>query len=495
MDPFWFQEFAKHQAVERLKKTICSSSIGGRCYEITSKLPKVLARSKECRKALETAEYTKSPASCQSADRKFSVFFPVFHNGQVAGCFLVSRLKQSFSPFTTELVQLTLETAAKELERAKDLKTLSETLQPRCIALSTIHTVHRLISSTLNLEELIPRIARLCCQVLRAQSCMIWLSDFDKNFLILRASIHLNKGRKFSSRPIRIGKGSPGRVAATCQAIITKETMMVPLVEEDCVGVILVRREKRESPFSPLDQEILTTLAEQAVVAIHNARMYETQERVTWGTIKSLSSILDGMDPGSPKLAQDREILVNVARAIAQKLGLPELQQRSLTYAALLHDAGRFGIPEEILRKPSKLEPSEFALVKEHPIHGARILQPLEILEPAVPIILYHHERYDGTGYPKGLKKDEIPLGARILAVANAFEAMICDRPYRSAMSLEKAAQEIASHAGTQFDPEVVQAFLDLMRTKKLETLIHPKIKQSRRTLTRKDGKIERNGI
>ncbi len=91
-------------------------------------------------------------------------------------------------------------------------------------------------------------------------------------------------------------------------------------------------------------------------------------------------------------------------------------------------------------------------------------MKPLEILEPAVPIILHHHERYDGTGYPKGLKKEAIPLGARILAVANAFEAMVCDRPYRKAVSVEEAAKEIASHAGTQFDPKVVQAFLSLVR-------------------------------
>ena len=237
--------------------------------------------------------------------------------------------------------------------------------------------------------------------------------------------------------------------------------------------MLLVRREKGKPPFSPLDQEILTTLAEQAVVAIRNAQMYETQERVTWGTIKSLSDILNGMEPYSSHRPSRHRILAEVALAIAQQMKLPVSSQRPLQYAALLHDAGRLGIPQGILRKPAKLEPAEFDQVKEHTIKGARLLQPFEILEPALPIILYHHERYDGTGYPKGLKKDAIPLGARILAVANAFEAMVCERPYREAFSVDRAAREIASHSGTQFDPSVVEAFSSLARSGKLQELVN----------------------
>ena len=244
--------------------------------------------------------------------------------------------------------------------------------------------------------------------------------------------------------------------------------MAVPLVEEECIGVVLVRRSDRGRPFSALDQEILTTLAEQAVVAIRNAQMYETQERVTWGTIRSLSAILDGMDTYSPSSVSGPKLMADVALAIAREMKLPSAQQKSLHYAALLHDAGRLGIPQEILHKSAPLDPSEFDKVKQHTVRGASVLEPLEILEPAVPIILYHHERYDGTGYPKGLKKDAIPLGARILAVANAFEAMICDRPYRRARSVSEAAREIASHSGTQFDPKVVEAFMKLVRSGKL---------------------------
>jgi HD-GYP domain-containing protein (c-di-GMP phosphodiesterase class II) len=305
--------------------------------------------------------------------------------------------------------------------------------------------------------------------VLRAQACVIWLLEKDKRVMIPRAVVSLKKGRGEPARPCRVGSGIPGRVAATYKANLTPQRMVVPLVEEECLGVILVRRTDRGKPFSPLDQEILTTLAEQAVVAIRNAQMYETQERVTWGTIRSLSAILDGMDSYSPASGSGRKIMADVAMAIAREMNLPVAQQKSIQYAALLHDAGRVGIPDEILHKRSKLDSAEYDTVKQHTVKGASLLEPLEILEPALPIILYHHERYDGTGYPKGLKKEAIPLGARILAVANAFEAMVCERPYRKSVPVQEAAKEIASHAGTQFDPKVVEAFLSIARSGRLE--------------------------
>lgn len=383
--------------------------------------------------------------------------------------------REEFPPSALELAGLTVGTAVEEMERSQELKNLSEAIQPRCVALSTIHTIHRLISSTLNLEELLPRVARLCCQVLRAQGCAIWLVDRKKRLLLPRAVVEIKKRRGWALHPCRIGAGLAGRVASTCQAHLSARMMGMPLVEEECLGVILVRRDVPAKPFSTLDQEILTTLAEQAVVAIRNAQMYEAQERVTWGTIKSLSDILNGMEPYSAESGRrevsSHQFLAEVALAIAQKMKVPLDQQRPIQYAALLHDAGRLGIPEEILRKRTKLEPEELAKVREHTIKGARLLQPLEILEPALPIILYHHERYDGTGYPKGLKKDAIPLGARILGVANAFEAMVCGRPYREAFSITRAAREIVSHAGTQFDPEVVRAFLSVVGSKRLRDL------------------------
>jgi len=491
----WLESFSQNPSVRRIREVLTRSVAHPIWWVIPGEMPGALDYSTACRtchyvrhssthrltcqhrflEALGQARQTKSSVQFLCPIQRYAVCLPVSQNDRVQGYLAMCHSEQAVPKASLELAELALTTAAREMEKTQELKNLSETIQPRCVALSTIHTIHRLISSTLNLEELVPRVARLCCQVLRVESCTIWLIDRERRLLVPRAAIELKKGKKRKASSCRPGKGLVGRVASTCKAKLSERLMAVPLVEEDCLGVILVKRPRGAQAFSTLDQEILTTLAEQAVVAIRNAQMYETQERVTWGTIRSLSAILDGMDSYSPQGASRRQILADVALAIAQKMGLPPSQARPLQYAALLHDAGRVGIPEEILHKPSPLEPAELAMMKEHPVKGARFLEHLETLEPAIPIVLYHHERFDGTGYPKGLKKEAIPLGARILAVANAFEAMVCERPYRQPMSIAKAAREIASHAGTQFDPKVVQAFLSLVRSKRLEALVYPR--------------------
>ncbi len=498
----WLESLSQHAGVQRLRKVLSESVAQPIWWTIPGEAPKALSYSDACKvcpfvrsstahrricqerflRALEQARRTKSAYQFICPIQRSAICLPVVSGGQTQGYLAMCNSQRVIPTETLALADLAVETAGQEMEKSKELKNLSEAIQPRCVALSTIHTIHRLISSTLNLEELLPRVARLCCQVLRVQSCAIWLLDEPKKLLVPRAVVNLQKGQVLSARSCRVGKGLVGAVASTYKSLLKERMMVVPLVEEECIGVIMVLRAAGGQPFGALDQEILTTLAEQAVVAIRNAQMYEAQERITWGTIKSLSAILEGMDASSSSTVSHRQLLADVALAIAQKLGLPASQQKPLQYAALLHDAGRVGIPEEIIRKPSKLDQLEFAVVKEHPVKGARFLEPLEVLEPAVPIILYHHERYDGTGYPKGLKKEAIPLGARILAVANAFEAMVCERPYRKAVSVLQAAREIASHAGTQFDPKVVGAFMALVKNKQLDRLVASSIRASHST-------------
>ena len=129
--------------------------------------------------------------------------------------------------------------------------------------------------------------------------------------------------------------------------------------------------------------------------------------------------------------------------------------------AAILHDLGKVGISDKILHKKSKLTKKEFEAIKKHPQIAADIIRPIQFMHDIVPLVLYHHERWDGKGYPAGLKAEEIPIGARIIAVADAYDAMTSDRPYRKAMSSEKAMSELKRCAGTQFDPKVVDAFIN----------------------------------
>lgn len=147
---------------------------------------------------------------------------------------------------------------------------------------------------------------------------------------------------------------------------------------------------------------------------------------------------------------------------LAAGLGLEDGFIENLRLAASLHDLGKIGVREEVLNKPGRLSPEEFALIKEHPLIGARILAPLAPLRELIPWIKHHHERYDGGGYPDGLKGEEISLGARVIALADSFDAMTTDRPYRKALPLEVALEEVRRGAGSQFDPELAVKWLEL---------------------------------
>ena len=155
--------------------------------------------------------------------------------------------------------------------------------------------------------------------------------------------------------------------------------------------------------------------------------------------------------------------------ALAERVD-PELAARpEVGYGFFLHDIGKVGVPEAVLCKPGPLDDAEWAVMREHPAIGAQIVTPMRFLAGAVEIVRTHHERWDGRGYPLGLAGEEIPLAARIFSVVDSFDAMTSDRPYREAMSLERALGEIREGAGTQFDPDIARAFLELVEVSGLD--------------------------
>ena len=154
--------------------------------------------------------------------------------------------------------------------------------------------------------------------------------------------------------------------------------------------------------------------------------------------------------------------VTSIADAIARRLGWDDERLDLLQLGGPLHDVGKLAIPDDVLRKPGRLDDDELAQIREHPRLGARILLRLAAFRGALPYVLYHHERWDGTGYPTGRAGEQIPLEARVLAVADAFDAMTSDRPYRPALSRDEALAEVERCSGTQFDPEIVRIFLDL---------------------------------
>jgi len=170
-------------------------------------------------------------------------------------------------------------------------------------------------------------------------------------------------------------------------------------------------------------------------------------------------SFINALDAKSPWTKGHSERVTNYAIATAKEMGLKEKDIETLRTASLLHDIGKIGTYEVILDKPERLTIEELALVKMHPVKGEEILRPISQLKDILPIIRSHHERIDGKGYPDGLKDDEIPLLARIIAVADSFDSMMSDRPYKPKLGIDGALSELKRCSGTQFDPQVVEAF------------------------------------
>lgn len=179
-------------------------------------------------------------------------------------------------------------------------------------------------------------------------------------------------------------------------------------------------------------------------------------------TVRTLAFVVEARDPNT-RAHLDRAD--GYALALTERIA-PELTKNvALCDGFLLHDIGKVGIPERILGKPGPLSDEEWEVMRTHPIIGGRILAPIKFFAAAIPIVEAHHERWDGTGYPRGLRADEIPLAARIFAVVDTFDAMTSDRPYRRALSFEAASEEIRRHAGSQFDPQVVKTFLEMLES------------------------------
>jgi putative nucleotidyltransferase with HDIG domain len=182
-------------------------------------------------------------------------------------------------------------------------------------------------------------------------------------------------------------------------------------------------------------------------------------ERHSVGTLQALTQAVDAKDSYT---ASHSVNVADYACAIAKRVGMAS-EALDIERAGLLHDIGKIGVPEALLLKPSTLTPEEFRQVQEHSVMGARIIESMPFLKEAVVPVLYHHEHWDGNGYPDGLTAEEIPKGARVLAVADAFDAMTTDRPYRKAMTVDQATYQLRLGSGIQFDPECVEALLALL--------------------------------
>ena len=237
-----------------------------------------------------------------------------------------------------------------------------------------------------------------------------------------------------------------------------KSFILVPILARGKpIGLLDLVVYAGEGGFSQRDLSLLSILANQAGISLENARLYDNIRQDYYDVIQGLSKAVDARDHYT---LEHSGRVSTYAVIIAKHMGLNAELLESIQYGALLHDVGKIGIPDIILNKPGRLTDEEFVIMKGHSTLGANIVQKIESLVPLVPLVLYHHERFDGRGYPEGLSGKKIPLGARVINVADSFETITSERIYHKARSFEEGLEEIKRCAGGQFDPEIVEAFV-----------------------------------
>ena len=351
---------------------------------------------------------------------------------------------------------------------------LRSNVQRKIEKLSTLIKASTIISSSLILDDVLSSLLKLTLKEVKSEYGFLLLMDRENEKLLPKASLGASLS-KINNDPKSLSKGAIGLVAKSGKPLIIDDyekdprfcvsgefvglaprtLLLVPLKRKKGVSGVMVLCNASDKPFYTNDNlRTALTLANSAAVAIEKSYLYEDLRQSFLDTVIALTTLIDMKD------RYTRGHSVRVTRyclQIARKLNLSRREIEILKFGALLHDIGKVGVDESILHKPSKLTDEEYKAIKRHPEMGEDVIRHIKFLEEGLQIIRHHHERYDGKGYPDGLKGKDIPLLARIIAVADAFDAMTSDRPYRKAFSFQKTIEELKKGAGTQFDPEIVK--------------------------------------
>jgi len=373
---------------------------------------------------------------------------------------------------------LTNKRLMKELEQ-QNIK-LEEKVRERTKELTLFYEIGRKLLSTLKLEEVLRIIVDNVTGILNVEMCSILLIDKETSQLLIKSAYGLDS-KIITQTRLKPGEGISGWVMQHKEPLLVEDIetdprfardshekyythsfISVPLIAKDeVVGVINVNNKKTKEIFTKDDLRFVSGVANEAAIAIENAQLYTSLEDTYIKTVMSLTSAIDAKDHYT---MNHSEHVTDYAVAIAKEMGLSAAEIEDIRRACQLHDLGKIGVHDQILTKPDKLNPDEWEEIKLHSSKSAEILKPLAFLGEVIILVEQHHERYDGAGYPHGLKGDQIKLGARILAVADSFDAMVTQRPYRQGLNIDVAIEEIKKNSGIQFDPKVVEAFLIVLK-------------------------------
>jgi len=363
-------------------------------------------------------------------------------------------------------------------ELATTFNTMASQLDRQFNTLTTIAEIDRTILSTLDTGKIVDVVLSRMRDVFPCQCISMTLLDFEATSMG-RTYIKENKSsdkklvRSIELTPTEVKKlcdnpdyvlldvdGDAPHYLAPLAGRGFKSFLVLPIILKQTLSGIITLGYLEPPTLSQEDLAQARQLTDQVAVALSNARLIEELNQLNWGTLTALARAIDAK---SPWTAGHSEQVTQLALKIGRVLGLSKKEMEILHRGGLLHDIGKLGIPPEILDKPGKLTPQEQKLMREHVRFGARILEPIATYAEVIPIVLQHHERFDGAGYPDGLAGEAISLGARIFAVADCFDALTADRPYRHSLGRERAIELIKQESGHQFDPKIVKTFLKVI--------------------------------
>ncbi len=341
--------------------------------------------------------------------------------------------------------------------------------------LATLYQIGQAISSIHNPDELLNKVMELVFKVISADRGFLMLLNKESGELLPRA---IRRRDERGTRDISVSKTIINQVMREGKSILSSDAMAddrfkggesiyrheirsamcVPLrARNKVLGVIHVDTKTSTGVFTLDDLQLLTAIGDEAGIAIENVHLYRDLQELFLSTVKSLVATIEAKDAYTHGHSERVSIYT---LATAEELNLEADEKENLHLAAVLHDIGKIGIPEKILNKQDHLTEKEMDEIRRHPLFATRILENIAALKNVIPAIKHHHECYDGKGYPDGLKGEAIPRAARIIAVADTFDALTSDRPYRKRHQDKFALEEIKRNSNSQFDGEVVKAFV-----------------------------------
>jgi len=329
--------------------------------------------------------------------------------------------------------------------------------------LSSFHAAYRLTTTLGDLKSYACGICRLYKNAFKADKIVLICRNNSQGFLKIRME---NKKLFVKKGGFSILQRREKEILKQEKGIVLSHRLIYPFVFTDTMGVIYMRRSSKMKDFSEVERKWFLSLCEEVSIGLKLFGLYQEQQKIMASYVKSLSKFLNQYVPTS---YLHTKTIFHLIKAMGRVMKLTEAEINSLERAALLHDAGKMQVPSNLLQKQKPLTVEEFKVIAKHPRKGVELLKNFEILKPAIPIILHHHEKYDGTGYPSGLKKGKIPLGSRILSVLDTFDAMYFGRPYRKPRPLNEIEEEFKKEKGKQFDPKIVDVFLKVLKRKSMK--------------------------